>query len=227
MENLIETEIKAWLKQEMNKENVPLYLKKVTCVKSCRMIHKAKIGDTVFSGIEAGKMYVFWICKLEESTLAVFIPGADCNFIVDADAFADWINAPDVNNVVCGKSAYVLISDWQGERRLVPEWSLYPEDIESRFPKDKKFAFWCPEFIINGEEWFAGVAFYEHLSAEAYPDKRFHWQAFYRIDTQKWLSSEECDYYSQKMKVMLSQFPVTTGKLKIQYFLPMIRFDFV
>lgn len=227
MENLKESDIKAWLKREVKNDKLPVYFKKLTCTKTYSLAQKVKIADIEINKIEAGKTYILWICPLENKCLAVFFPETDSFLTVPYDTFGDWQNATDAARVSCGKETYVLISDWKGERLLVPSWRLYPEEVEKRFPEAEKFSFWRPEFVFDSGEWFTGVAFYQHLSASAYPDKRFRWQAFYRIDTGEWLEKYDRLKYGDKMKVLLSEAPVEIGNFKIQFFTPVINFCFI
>lgn len=229
MKNLSEKEIREELAQS-GKEYEVLAFKKLRCLKTYLFSKKISVFEKSVFDFKAGKDYDLWCVAFKGSTeIQVFIPGADRSggFTLDSSIFSDWKQASDVIETSCGGRSFVLIADYKKERMLVPLKSLYPDNLSVKVPHSVKFDYWRPEFVFDGEKWFFGVAFYQSDSDGIFSSKKRCWKAFFRIDTQSWLSQEYCSRSAGFLMVALSEHPVEMGNYRIQFFQDVLHFSFI
>lgn len=227
MRCLSESEVRDWFKDSFGSKNVPkVYFKKVKAKSDFILTGNRKLADgKCFSGFRSGKTYDLWIVKADEQPLVVFVPGLSEGMVVEFDDFERNLEAPDSFDACLDGVRYRLIKNWKGQRILVPEWCFFINKIENLY--EKQYAYWCAEMVIEKDEWYVGWAFYQYSKDCSYPGNRRKWQDFFRIDTQAFVSQEECDASYDKLKVALSGFPVRKGNMEIQFLYPdVISFEF-
>lgn len=227
MRCLSESEVRDWFKDSFGSKSVPkIYFKKVKVKSDFILTGNRKLANgKYFSGFKSGKTYNLWIVKADNQPLVVFVPGLSEGMVIEFDDFEENLDAQDSFDACLDGVRYRLIKNWKGQRILVPEWCFFIDKVENLY--EGQYAYCSAEMVIDKEEWYVGWAFYQHLNETSYPDNCRKWLAFYRIDTQSFVSREECDTSYDKLKVALSSFPIRKGNMEIKFLYPgEIGFEF-
>lgn len=213
MKCLSEKEVKDWFQTSFNTNAIPrVYFKKVKIQSGWDFSAMPKLRSKV------GKKCDLWVLKAEGHPLAVFVPELSEGMVVKMKQSREFLNAPDSFEAQLGSRKYRMIKNAQGQKILVPNWCFFIDEVVQSVKGE--YAYWRPELVVEKDNWYLGWAFYQYFKDSSYPQKRRNWMAFFRIDTQKFVSSEECAASYDKFKIVLSPVPAEVGNMQIKFVYP-------